>query len=90
MPDTELSHPGTELEAENGISSRMPRFWVGAALHFRRPAKKTPQILPLSPQEFPKLQQPDLVHLDARIGLDAPQQIRAAPGPQVVSAGGIP
>ncbi len=44
----------------------------------------------LPPQELPKFQKSDLLHLYATIGLNAPQQIGAAPGREPVAAGGVP
>jgi len=44
----------------------------------------------LSPYKFRKLKQADLVHLHARISLDAPQQIGAVPGREMMPAGSIP
>jgi hypothetical protein len=63
---------------------------MGVAFHFSGPLQKTPEISAFPPGKFPKLQQADLVHFYAGVGLDPPQQIRAAPRGEVMSAGGIP
>jgi len=63
---------------------------VGVMLHFCRPLQETPEIMALSPGKLSKLEQANLVHLHARIGLDPPQKIRAVPGSEMMPAGGIP
>ena len=60
------------------------------ALHFRSPLQKAPQVNALAPQELPKFQEPDLVHLHPAIGLDSPQEIWTSPGRQAVAAGCVP
>ena len=47
-------------------------------------------MVALAPHEFPKLYEADLFHLHARVGLDAPQKVRAAPRSQVMAASGVP
>jgi len=47
-------------------------------------------VVALAPHEFPKLYEADLFHLHARVGLDAPQKVRAAPRSQVMAASGVP
>ena len=47
-------------------------------------------MVPLAPHEFPEFHEADLLHLDARVGLDAPQKVWAAPGSQVMAASGVP
>ena len=47
-------------------------------------------MVALAPHEFPEFHEADLLHLDARVGLDAPQKVWAAPGSQVMAASGIP
>ena len=44
----------------------------------------------LSPHKFPELQKPDLLHLDARVGLDPPKQIRTSPWSKAMAFGGVP
>src|SRR5580658_498500 len=63
---------------------------MGIALHLPGPLQKTPETGPLPPQKFPKLKETDLGHLDAAVGLDAPQQIGASPRSQTMALGGIP
>src|SRR3954447_8078075 len=65
-----------------------PRMDV--AFHLSSPFEKAPQLPPLAPQEFPKLQEPNLRHLYASVGFNAPKQIRTSPGCQPVSLRGIP
>jgi hypothetical protein len=63
---------------------------MDVAIHFRCPLEEAPEADALDPQEFPEFQKPDLSHLDAGKGFDAPKQIRAAPGRDAVTAGGVP
>jgi len=58
--------------------------------HLARPLQKPPQMDPLAPYEFPKLQKPDLCHLYAGISLDAPQEIGAPPRSQAMVFGRVP
>lgn len=59
-------------------------------IHLGRPFQKAPEIVSLSPKECPKFQEADLLHLDACVGLDAPQQVGTAPGRDAMAAGGVP
>lgn len=59
-------------------------------LHFSRPLKKTPQVVAFPPEEIPKFEKVDLLHLYSAIGLDPPKKIGAAPGSDAVAAGGVP
>ena len=59
-------------------------------VHFARPLQETPQIAAFSPEKFPELNKADLLHLQAAIGLNAPEQIRAAPGRQAMAASRVP
>ena len=43
-----------------------------------------------SQNEFPELQESNLLHLDAAVGFDSPEKIRAAPGRKPVTAGRVP
>jgi len=63
---------------------------VNVTLHFAGPSQEAPQVQALSPHKFPKFQEADLLHLDAGVGLDAPEQIGTAPGSEAVSFGGVP
>lgn len=58
--------------------------------HLPSPAQEAPEIVALAPHEFPKFQKADLLHLDASVGLDAPEKIRTAPGREAMSLGGVP
>ena len=58
--------------------------------HFTSPQEKTPKIAALAPEEFPELQEPDLLHLDPAVGFNPPQQVWAAPWSQSMAASGIP
>ena len=59
-------------------------------VHFARPLQKTPQIAALSPEKFPEFNKPDLLHLKAAVGLNAPEQIRASPRRQTMAASRVP
>ena len=59
-------------------------------LHFRSPLQKTPEAMTLPPDKLNKLEDSDLVHLDAGIGLHTPEKVRAAPGREVVPASCVP
>jgi hypothetical protein len=58
--------------------------------HLASPAEETPEIVALPPHELPELQEADLLHLDAGIGLDTPEKIGAAPRSEAMSLGGVP
>ena len=60
------------------------------ALHFTGPAQESPEFVAFAPHELPELQETDLLHLDACIGLDTPEKIGAAPGSQAMAPSGIP
>jgi hypothetical protein len=47
-------------------------------------------VCTLPPQELPELQKSDLLHLYAAVGLNAPQEIGAAPRGEPMASGGIP
>src|SRR5712692_10336530 len=66
------------------------RWRVSVALHFPCPLQKQPQMATLAPEEFPKLQKANLLHLHAAIGFNPPQQIRTPPWSQPVPAGRVP
>ena len=59
-------------------------------LHLARPFEKPPQISALVPEEFPELQEADLLHLDPAVGFNSPEQIRTAPWRQAMATGGVP
>lgn len=63
---------------------------MDVAFHLGGPAQKSPELAALAPHKFPKFQKPDLRHLDAGVGLDAPQQIWAAPRSQAMTFGCVP
>lgn len=63
---------------------------VYEVLHFTRPHEEAPQVAALAPEKFPELQESDLLHLQAAIGLNAPQQIRTPPRRQPMSACRVP
>lgn len=59
-------------------------------IHLTRPLQEAPQALALGPQEFPKFQETDLGHFDARKGFDAPEEIGTTPRRNAVAARRIP
>src|ERR1035437_3864423 len=63
---------------------------MDVAIHLRGPLEEAPQAGSLGPQEFPEFQESNLGHLDAGVGLDAPEKIRTAPGGNPVATGGVP
>jgi len=63
---------------------------MGVALHVSRPAQETPEFTAFAPHKFPELKESDLLHLDSRVGLDAPEKIGTAPRSQAMAASGIP
>src|ERR1700733_15487252 len=67
-------------------------LWLGmdVVVHFRGPFEEAPEAHALPPDEFPELQESNLLHLHAAVGLDAPEQVRAAPRRKAVPAGGVP
>src|SRR5438067_1353355 len=69
---------------------RVFRLGPRVAIHLRRPLQEALQVGALAPHESPKFQEADLAHLEAAVGLDAPLQIRTAPGSEAVAASGAP
>src|SRR6202167_4004801 len=63
---------------------------MGVAFHLGRPLEKAPETGALPPQKFPEFKKTDLRHLDAAVGLDAPEQIGAPPRSQVMALGCVP
>lgn len=63
---------------------------AGVALHAAGPLEEAHHLTPLVPQEAAELGEADALHLDSAIGLDAPAKVRAAPGREVMAAGGVP
>ena len=63
---------------------------MDVVVHLAGPAQETPEVAALPPHELPEFQKADLLHLDARVGLDAPEEIGAAPRGEAMSLGGIP
>ena len=63
---------------------------MSIAIHLSRPLQKTPQAGALAPQKFPELKEANFRHLDAAVGLDAPQQIWTPPRGQAMAPGGVP
>lgn len=63
---------------------------MDVTLDFARPSQETPQVMALSPHEFPKFQKADLLHFDAGVGLNAPEKVRTAPRSEAVSFCGVP
>ena len=59
-------------------------------LHLARPFEKTPQVAALAPEELPKFQEANLLHFQTAVGLNAPQQVWAAPRRQTVTTSGVP
>jgi hypothetical protein len=54
------------------------------------PSKKVQKTALLLPEEAGELGKPDALRVEARVGLDAPAQVVAAPGTQPVAARRIP
>src|SRR5919197_1377386 len=59
-------------------------------LHLPRPFQKSPEMVALPPAEIPELEESDLRHLDAGVGLDAPEKIRTSPRSQAMAFRGVP
>jgi len=72
------------------LESRSLRRRSRILLHLSRPLQKAPEILALVPQELPKFQKADLLHLHAAVGFNPPQQIRTPPWRQPVTPRSIP
>ena len=60
------------------------------AFHLACPAQKAPEVVALPPHKLPEFQEPDLLHLDAGVGLDAPQEIGASPRGEAVAFRRVP
>src|SRR4029077_2084587 len=89
--DAEYLRPNTQdLTPKTGPLRPDTRFRVNIPLHLARPLQEAPQVSPFAPGKFPELQETDLRHLDAGVGLDAPKQVGAAPRGQVMTPRGIP
>jgi len=69
---------------------RVAGFGAGVAVHGGGPFEEADEFVALAEEESPEFEEADLIHFDAAIGLDAPAQIRAAPGGEMVAAGGVP
>jgi hypothetical protein len=65
-------------------------FGMDVMVHLTSPLQESPQALALSPEKLPEFKEADLRHFDAGVGLDAPEQIGAAPRGNPVAAGGVP
>ena len=65
-------------------------FGVDVMFHLPSPLQEAPQALALSPEKLAEFKEADLRHFDARVCLNAPEQIGAAPGSNPVTAGGVP
>lgn len=63
---------------------------MNVAVHLTGPLQESPKIVAFAPHELPKLKKADLLHLHAGVGLNAPEQIWAAPRREPMSFGGIP
>lgn len=66
------------------------RFGLDVTLDFASPSQEAPQIVALSPHEFPELHESNLLHLYPGVGLDAPEKIGAAPRGEMMAFGGVP
>jgi hypothetical protein len=66
------------------------RLGLDPPFHLAGPLQKAPQFVAFAPHELPEFQEADLLHLDARVGLDAPEKIWTPPRSQPVSFGGVP
>jgi hypothetical protein len=56
----------------NELFLRSVGFGVDIPFHLTCPFEEAPEIAAFPPHEFPKLQEADLRHFNAAIGLDAP------------------
>ena len=63
---------------------------MDVALDFSGPSQEAPEVMALSPHELPEFQESDLLHFYAGVGLDAPEEIGAAPRGKAVSLSRIP
>src|SRR5207253_6971134 len=71
-------------------NSRSLGLRMRVAVHLRGPLQEAPQISALPPDKSPKLEEVNLLHLDAAVGFHAPEKIGTAPGRKTVPAGGTP
>src|SRR3954451_24186586 len=81
---------GRRTQVFTTISSRISRFHPGILFHLTGPFQKSQEFEALAPHESPELQKADVVHLHARISLDAPAQIRTSPRREMMAACGVP
>jgi len=63
---------------------------MNVAFDFTSPFQESPKIAALLPHEFPKLEESDLLHLDAAVSFYPPEKVRAAPWGEPVSASCVP
>ena len=63
---------------------------MDVAVHFGGPFEEAPEVGALAPDELPELEEADLLHFDAAVGFDAPEQVGTAPGGEAVSASRVP
>ncbi len=70
--------------------SRIFRLRASVVVHVRGPSEEADHFATLAPHDSPELEEADVLHLDAGIGLEPPLQIRATPRSEMVSAGGVP
>ena len=58
--------------------------------HLAGPAQEAPEFVAFASHKFPKFQEANLGHLDASVGLDAPQKIGTSPRGEVMTLGRVP
>lgn len=63
---------------------------MDVVFHLAGPTQKAPEVVAFTPHELPEFEETDLLHLDAGVGLDAPEKIGTAPGGEAVPLGGVP
>jgi hypothetical protein len=63
---------------------------MDVAVHLVRPNEKTPQVGAFGPEKLPEFEKADLRHLDAGVGFNSPEKIRAAPRRETVPTRRVP
>ncbi len=66
------------------------RLHPGETFHICGPVQEPNEFALFSPQESKELEEANLMHFDAGIGLNSPTQVRTPPGGQMMAAGCIP
>ena len=58
--------------------------------HLSGPLEKSPEILSLVPEKLPEFQEANLLHFDAAVRFNSPQEIGATPRSKAMAAAGVP